>query len=172
MFSTSATCTQCLCVFARLNRSDVPALKCTKCDRRQIINKHKLLNMSLRRLFRSRPCQTPTVRANVLSVAERIEEECTPHYSPKHFYPMRLYQVLNDRYQVSAKLGWGTSSTVWLARDLDQYVRNLIIYQYRVLQSNKTVGAGSQPGMLQSKSMRTITRQKNARRKSYLSQSI
>lgn len=54
-------------------------------------------------------------------IAEGIEE---PHYSPKHFYPMRLYEVLNDRYQVSAKLGWGTSSTVWLARDLYQYVRD------------------------------------------------
>ena len=40
---------------------------------------------------------------------------------------MRLYEVLNNRYQVSAKLGWGTSSTVWLARDLYQYVRNHLL---------------------------------------------
>ncbi|KAJ9318186.1 hypothetical protein DTO271D3_1443 [Paecilomyces variotii] len=50
-----------------------------------------------------------------------IEEEHTPHYKPQHFYPVRLHEILNDRYQIAAKIGWGTSSTVWLARDLHQW---------------------------------------------------
>ena len=122
-------------------------------------NNHNLLNMSLRRLFRSRPLQTPTVLANFPPIAECIEEECTPHYSPKHFYPMRLYGVLNDRYQVSAKLGWGTSSTVWLARDLYQYVGNsLSIWQCTVLKKKNKVSANNY-----------VTREW---RRSYLSQSM
>ncbi|OJJ67248.1 hypothetical protein ASPBRDRAFT_662011 [Aspergillus brasiliensis CBS 101740] len=51
---------------------------------------------------------------------KQIEEECTPHYESKYYYPVRLYELLNNRYQITAKLGWGTSSTVWLARDLNQ----------------------------------------------------
>ncbi|RDH33501.1 kinase domain protein [Aspergillus welwitschiae] len=56
-----------------------------------------------------------------LPAAELIEEECTPRYTPNHYYPVRLYEILNDRYQITAKLGWGTSSTVWLARDLNPW---------------------------------------------------
>ncbi|KAL3469924.1 kinase-like protein [Aspergillus californicus] len=51
----------------------------------------------------------------------RIEEERAPCYLPRHYYPVRLHQTLNNRYQIAAKLGWGTSSTVWLARDLYQW---------------------------------------------------
>ncbi|KAE8349939.1 kinase domain protein [Aspergillus coremiiformis] len=81
----------------------------------------RLLRMSLRGFFKTSPCQTPTTPVKVLPSAELIEEERTPHYNPKHFYPVRLYEVLNERYQITAKLGWGTSSTVWLARDLHQW---------------------------------------------------
>ena len=58
--------------------------------------------------------------AKTLSEVDFIEEECDPYYNPNHFYAMRLYEVLNDRYQVTAKLVWGTNSTVWLSRDLYQ----------------------------------------------------
>lgn len=40
-------------------------------------------------------------------------------YHPDHFYPVRLGEVFNDRFQTVAKLGYGSSSTVWLARDLE-----------------------------------------------------
>ncbi|KAK2765961.1 hypothetical protein FQN54_007476 [Arachnomyces sp. PD_36] len=79
------------------------------------------IRMSLRGLFKSSPCKTSTSPIKALPVAELLEEECTPHYNPKHFYPARLCEVLNNRYQITAKLGWGTSSTVWLARDLQQW---------------------------------------------------
>ncbi|KAL4958916.1 kinase-like domain-containing protein [Aspergillus stella-maris] len=34
------------------------------------------------------------------------------------FYPVRVGEVLNHRYQIVGKLGYGSSATVWLCRDL------------------------------------------------------
>lgn len=34
------------------------------------------------------------------------------------FYPVRIGEVLRERYQVVAKLGWGAHSTIWLCHDL------------------------------------------------------
>ena len=50
---------------------------------------------------------------------EKIEEELLPNYLPSRYYPVRIGEVLRDRYQVVGKLGFGASSTVWLARDLE-----------------------------------------------------
>ncbi|KAL2867737.1 putative protein kinase [Aspergillus lucknowensis] len=47
----------------------------------------------------------PPLPAKLLPPTDLVEEEPTPHYKPQHFYP----------------IGWGTSSTVWLARDLHQW---------------------------------------------------
>ena len=47
-----------------------------------------------------------------------VDEEISPVYNPKYFYPMKPGEVLADRYQAMVKVGWGVSSTVWLARDL------------------------------------------------------
>lgn len=46
-----------------------------------------------------------------------VDEENAPHYDPEAFYPANPGDVLNDRFELLAKFGWGTSSTVWLARD-------------------------------------------------------
>lgn len=51
-----------------------------------------------------------------------IEEETLPHYRPELFHPTRLGEVIKNRYQIVTKLGYGTSSTVWLARDNQKYV--------------------------------------------------
>ncbi|PWY75347.1 kinase domain protein [Aspergillus sclerotioniger CBS 115572] len=80
-----------------------------------------LWRISLPRFLKSTPCKPPNPPIKLLPATEPLEEECTPHYSHQHFYPARLYQLLNNRYQITAKLGWGTSSTVWLARDLQQW---------------------------------------------------
>lgn len=47
-----------------------------------------------------------------------IQEETAPYTRIGRFYPARLGQVLNGRYQITLKLGYGGRSTVWLARDL------------------------------------------------------
>lgn len=49
------------------------------------------------------------------------EEEVIPGYEPTSFYPVNPGDVLRDRYKTLAKFGWGTCSTVWLARDLSRY---------------------------------------------------
>lgn len=48
---------------------------------------------------------------------ERLEEQRLPKYSSRKYYPMRIGEILNDRYQIVTKLGFGAYSTVWLARD-------------------------------------------------------
>ncbi|KAI6754037.1 hypothetical protein HG530_013213 [Fusarium avenaceum] len=47
-----------------------------------------------------------------------VEEEEIPDYLASRFYPVHLGQVFQDRYQAVTKLGFGSSSTIWLARDL------------------------------------------------------
>lgn len=54
----------------------------------------------------------------VIDPSQMVEEERLPFYNRDHYYPMRIGEVLKDRYQVVAKLGYGASSTVWLCRDL------------------------------------------------------
>jgi hypothetical protein len=53
-----------------------------------------------------------------IPVDEKVEEELFPDYVASRYYPVRLGEVLRDRYQIVGKLGFGASSTVWLARDL------------------------------------------------------
>ncbi|KAF2231616.1 kinase-like protein [Viridothelium virens] len=74
-----------------------------------------------RKLFRPIPRTAPTTSATLLTSDKAIEEEMAPCYQPKLFYPVQIYEILNNRYQVAAKLGWGTSSTVWLAQDLNRW---------------------------------------------------
>ncbi|KAL6363252.1 hypothetical protein LRP88_02662 [Fusarium phalaenopsidis] len=50
---------------------------------------------------------------------QQVEEERLPDYIASRFYPARIGEVLRDRYQIVGKLGFGTTSTVWLARDLE-----------------------------------------------------
>lgn len=52
---------------------------------------------------------------------ELIDEEISPGYNPKTFYPANPGDVLADRYQILVKVGWGMSSTVWFARDMRGY---------------------------------------------------
>ncbi|CAG8122773.1 unnamed protein product [Penicillium salamii] len=48
----------------------------------------------------------------------KVEEESIPSYRPGNFYPARIGEVFNHRYQVVGKLGYGSSASVWLCRDL------------------------------------------------------
>ena len=44
-------------------------------------------------------------------------EEDPARYFPGGYHPVRLDDVLTDRYRVKRKLGFGLYSTVWLAED-------------------------------------------------------
>lgn len=59
----------------------------------------------------------------MVSSREKLEEENWEWYSPATFYSVRIGQVLHSRYQTLGKLGYGTSSTVWLCRDLRYLLR-------------------------------------------------
>ncbi|PYH37078.1 kinase-like protein [Aspergillus neoniger CBS 115656] len=49
----------------------------------------------------------------------KIEEETLPDYTASQFYPTRIGEVIKDQYQVIGKLGYGSTSTAWLARDME-----------------------------------------------------
>ncbi|QUC17593.1 uncharacterized protein UV8b_01834 [Ustilaginoidea virens] len=45
-----------------------------------------------------------------------LEEEKVPGYDPSSYYSARVGQTLHRKYRLVSKLGWGSVSTVWLAR--------------------------------------------------------
>lgn len=55
------------------------------------------------------------VKFPLINSSENIEEE---NFGIERYYPARVGDILSSRYQVVGKLGFGNSSTVWLARDL------------------------------------------------------
>jgi hypothetical protein len=48
----------------------------------------------------------------------KVEEETLPDYVASRYYPVRIGEIFRARYQVVGKLGFGATSTVWLARDM------------------------------------------------------
>ncbi|KAL4813556.1 kinase-like domain-containing protein, partial [Aspergillus spinulosporus] len=58
----------------------------------------------------------------ILDSTQKFEEETLPWYSPSSFYPVKIGEVFQSRYQVIGKLGYGGYSTIWLCRDLQQHV--------------------------------------------------
>ncbi|KAG6875361.1 hypothetical protein C0993_009585, partial [Termitomyces sp. T159_Od127] len=54
-----------------------------------------------------------------ISESELIEEETLPGYQAEWYYPVRIGEIIASRYQIIGKLGFGRTSTVWLARDLN-----------------------------------------------------
>ncbi|KAI2602112.1 kinase-like protein [Hypoxylon sp. NC1633] len=90
------------------------------------------------------PRKFPSSGFEIIDGSINIEEETLPFYDPRLFYPVRIGEVFGKRYQVVAKLGYGTTSTTWLCHDLldHRYVtskvhinalpsnRELDIYQY------------------------------------------
>jgi hypothetical protein len=57
----------------------------------------------------------------------------------KYFYPAKPGEVLADRYQILVKVGWGVSSTVWLARDSHDQQNSHCYWQFLVLQRSLTL---------------------------------
>lgn len=73
----------------------------------------------LRRLSRNwKPLDFSNPNFVRINPAQKVEEETNPGYVASRYYPVRLGETFQDRYQVVGKLGYGVTSTVWLARDL------------------------------------------------------
>lgn len=71
-----------------------------------------------------------------IPAAQKIEEETIRDYVASRYYPVRLGEIFQDRYQIVGKLGYGTSSTVWLARDLWSVVENVHSDEGTVISDN------------------------------------
>ncbi|OBS20032.1 hypothetical protein FPOA_11753 [Fusarium poae] len=71
--------------------------------------------------FYRRPWPISSAVAPQLDPSIPVEEEKTPNYHSDRFFPIHFGQVLDGRYQVATKLGYGANSTVWLARDLNRW---------------------------------------------------
>jgi hypothetical protein len=54
---------------------------------------------------------------------EFVDEELCPGYDSANFYPAKPGEVLAEKFQLLVKIGWGSQSTVWLARDISRYPR-------------------------------------------------
>lgn len=66
----------------------------------------------------SSPVRFPTTGFELISASHKIEEELFEDYAAGRYYPVNIGEVFVSRYQVVGKLGFGSTSTVWLARDL------------------------------------------------------
>ena len=66
----------------------------------------------------SEPLRLPSSGLEVIGSSVLVEEESIPNYKAQRYYPVRIGEVFNERYQAVGKLGYGSSSTVWLCRDL------------------------------------------------------
>lgn len=64
------------------------------------------------------PRQFRTTGFQVIDNSRLIEEETLEDYTPEEFYPVRIGEIFKAQYQVVGKLGYGSSGTVWLCRDL------------------------------------------------------
>ncbi|PGH11978.1 serine/threonine protein kinase [Helicocarpus griseus UAMH5409] len=62
----------------------------------------------------------PVPAFELIDSSEMIEEETLPTYCAGKYYPAHIGEVLDNRYQIAAKLGYGVTSTVWLCRDIIQ----------------------------------------------------
>lgn len=67
---------------------------------------------------RWKPLNFSNPNYQVVVSTRKIEEENFPDYVASRYYPTRIGEVFQDRYQVVSKLGYGVASTVWLARDM------------------------------------------------------
>ncbi|OCL14839.1 CMGC protein kinase [Glonium stellatum] len=84
------------------------------------------VSKSSRRIFAFTSLRVPrslpkTVEPEILPSDELLEEEHAHWYKPEEFYQVNPGDVFNDRYQAITKLGWGMTSTIWLARDLHRW---------------------------------------------------
>lgn len=64
------------------------------------------------------PLSFPTSGFKVYGDNVYLEEEGMGGFQRGLYYPMQLGDILMSRYQVVGKLGFGATSTVWLARDM------------------------------------------------------
>ncbi|RAH63465.1 kinase-like protein [Aspergillus piperis CBS 112811] len=78
--------------------------------------------------LRAKPHQLSRSLSTTTSIPqhEPVDEEFSPGYNPKLYYPAQPGEILADHYRLLVKIGWGSGSTVWLARDVARHVLTFI----------------------------------------------
>ncbi|KAH8684919.1 kinase-like domain-containing protein [Tricladium varicosporioides] len=80
--------------------------------RTPVLDRSRLISFSLCRAGR-------VTSRSISSSATPFEEEREVGF--EKFYPMTLGEVINEKYKVVAKLGFGSASTIWCCRNLALY---------------------------------------------------
>ncbi|KAH7327607.1 kinase-like domain-containing protein [Rhizoctonia solani] len=73
------------------------------------------------RTFGTRKLTPTTTQIERAYLSGRLDEERIHKFDPTYWYPATVGQVLNESYKLVAKLGYGYSSTVWLAKDISRW---------------------------------------------------
>jgi hypothetical protein len=61
----------------------------------------------------------PTRGFETVRSSEVLDEERFEQFKQGQYYPANIGDVFSSKYQIVGKLGFGVTSTVWLARDLE-----------------------------------------------------
>jgi hypothetical protein len=103
-----------------------------------------LFSRSSRSLFRRawKPLHFPSKGFILIPADKKLKEETIPDYVASHFYPVQIGEILWARFQVVGKLGFGITSTVWLARDL-RYVLLLVAVSRMPAQVSRLANVGT-----------------------------
>ncbi|AEO68037.1 uncharacterized protein THITE_2050733 [Thermothielavioides terrestris NRRL 8126] len=68
-----------------------------------------------------RPLRFPSAGFELVPTDHILEEEQFDEFKAGQYFPVRIGDVYDSKYQVLGKLGFGTTSTVWLARNLQDH---------------------------------------------------
>lgn len=101
--------------FKSLRQSPVLPLKVVVSGTFTTFAKRKL------KLLRVQPTSVTRNSPKILPSDVLIEEELSPDYRPNDFYPINPGDLFHNKYETLAKLGYGSCSTVWLARDIERH---------------------------------------------------
>ncbi len=107
---------------AKANIDPVPLQSLLKLFVIFMLPSRAFLSLAVRRLS-SRPTPIMNASSGLIPADAPLEEEGNPDYDPRRFYPARVGDTI-QKYQILSKLGWGTGSTVWLAKDNSRSVQH------------------------------------------------
>ncbi|PYI17643.1 kinase-like protein [Aspergillus violaceofuscus CBS 115571] len=85
---------------------------------------HRLTLNSRRTMFafaKKSLWQLPPHPGPTIPRQEPVDEELCPDYDSATYYPAKPGEILEQRFQLLSKIGWGSQSTVWLARDIPKF---------------------------------------------------
>ena len=83
--------------------------------------------------------QLPISSGPPIPQQELVDEETNPDYHSATFYPAKPGKVLAQKFQLLVKIGWGSQSTVWLARDISRYLPAFINVHPFMLTSERLI---------------------------------